>query len=391
MIGTPDRRSPVHRWIVAALLLVLAAPSLAREPPGPNSRAEATAIIADLRRIVSAHGVERLEAVRIGGIDQWISVRGTDRRNPLLLMIHGGPGYATMPMSWYFQRGWEDYFTVVQWDQRGAGKTHRTNEPASVLPTLTVPRMVADAEELIAWLRREFDKERIFVLGHSWGSVIGLTIAHRHPDWLHAYIGMGQLINGRESERRGWQFAMEQARGAGNEEAVRELQLIAPYAGEGRPIALEDLYVQRKWLNHFGGAVHGRRGFDAEVAGMALAPEYTDADLAALWPGNEASEERLLIQAVSVNFASLTQFGCPLILFNGRHDYNVSASVAAEWFERVSAPAKKLVWFERSAHEMMNEEPGRMLVELVTQARPIAERAGDVAPYGAEGGGPERQ
>jgi len=108
-----------------------------QKPVKPATRAEATAIIADARKIVTPNGVERLESVRIGGIDQWVSVRGTDRGNPVLLHIHGGPGYISIPMSWWFSRGWEEYFTVVQWDQRAAGKTQLLNDPASIAPTLT--------------------------------------------------------------------------------------------------------------------------------------------------------------------------------------------------------------------------------------------------------------
>ena len=116
-----------RRRLIAILLTFLAvlatAPVRAQEPAKPASRDEATAIIANARKIVTANGVERLEKVRIGGIDQWVSIRGADRRNPVLLLIHGGPGYVSIPMSWWFSRGWEEYFTVVQWDQRAAGKT----------------------------------------------------------------------------------------------------------------------------------------------------------------------------------------------------------------------------------------------------------------------------
>lgn len=268
----------------------------------------------------------------------------------------------------------------MQWDQRGAGKTYTANDPAKVTPTLTLPRMVADAEEMVAWLRRELHKEKIFVLGHSWGSYLGLTLAQRHPEWLHAYIGMGQLVDGPESERRGWRFAIEQARKAGNAEAVHALEAIAPYAEPGKPVPLKDLYVQRRWLGFFGGAVHGRSDSNAESEAMTLAPEYTDADVENLWDAADLAESRLLAEVVAVDFSGVTRLRCPLVLFNGRYDYNVSASVAAEWFERVRAPSKQLVWFERSAHLMASEEPGRMLVALVTQVRPFAEKAGDVAP-----------
>jgi proline iminopeptidase len=115
--------------------------------------------------------------VRIGGIDQWVSIRGADRRNPVLLYIHGGPGYVSIPMSWWFTHGLEEYFTVVQWDQRATGKTYLLTDPAKIAPALTRERMIADTEEMAAWAREQFSKDKIFVLGHSWGSFLGLQLA----------------------------------------------------------------------------------------------------------------------------------------------------------------------------------------------------------------------
>jgi pimeloyl-ACP methyl ester carboxylesterase len=365
---------------LAALALAIASPAVAADAPKPANRAEAQAMIADLRKVVTPNGIERREKVRIGGIDQWVTIRGHDRRNPVLLYIHGGPGYPMMPSSWWFQTGWEDYFTVVEWDQRGAGKTYLANDAAAVRPTLTRERMVADAEELTAWLRKDLGKDKIFVLGHSWGSYVGLTLAQRRPEWLHAYIGVGQIADGPEGERRGWAFAMDAARKAGNAKAVGELQAIAPYAAPGKPIPLKDLYVQRRWLGTYGGAVAFRSSFDAEEGAMALSPDYTDADIAKVWEASDASEEALLAGVVGLDMSQVRTLKCPLILLEGRHDYNVSSSAAAEWFAKVKAPAKSFVWFENSAHMPMLEEPGKFLVSLVRYARPIAEKAGDVAP-----------
>lgn len=377
------RFTPAMRHAVALLAMVSAFCSTATraaEAVEPDSRAEATKIIADMRRIVTPEGVERLEKVRIGGIDQWVSIRGNDRRNPVLLMLHGGPGWVSMPTSWYFQRGWEEYFTVVQWDQRGAGKTYVANDPKLVAPTMTRERMVDDTEEMVAWLRREFGKDKIFVLGHSWGSYLGLELAQRRPEWLHAYIGMAQMTDAPESERRGWAWTVEQARRAGNREAIADLQSIAPYAQGDDPVPLADLMKQRKWLNFYGGMVHNRKGGDAESAAVRLSPEYTDADIKAIWDANDFSMDKLLTGVLTLDMTGVKKLDCPLILFLGRHDYNVSSSVAAEWFETVQAPSKRLVWFEHSAHEVMNEEPGKTLLSLVRYARPIAKRAGDVPP-----------
>ncbi|MGE8245202.1 MAG: alpha/beta hydrolase [Stenotrophomonas maltophilia] len=357
-----------------------ASPPSPPSPPSPHNRAEAVAIVKELRRVVSDNGVERLETVRIGGIDQAVSIRGNDRRNPVLLMLHGGPGWVAMPTSWYFQRGWEEYFTVVQWDQRGAGKTYVANDPAAVAPTMTRERMIADAEEMVAWLRSEFGKDRIFVLGHSWGSYLGVELAQRRPDWLHAYIGIGQISNAPESERRGWRWTLQQAERDGNAVAVAELQALAPYAVGNAPVPLQQLFQQRKWLNHYGGMVHNRRGGDAEAAGVRLSPEYTDADVAGMWKGNDFSMEHLLSGALTLDLTGRRRFQTPIFLFLGRHDHNVSSELAAAWFDTITAPDKQLIWFEQSAHEVMIEEPGKTLLTLVQQVRPIAARAGDVAP-----------
>jgi pimeloyl-ACP methyl ester carboxylesterase len=213
-----------------SVLVALAVAGSAADEPVRNSfsRAEATKIIAEARRIVNPGGVEQLEKVQIGGIDQWVSIRGTDRSNPVLLYIHGGPAYVSIPMSWWFARGLEEYFTVVQWDHRAAGKTYLLTDPAKIASTVTTERMIGDVEEMTRWARRDFGKDKIFVLGHSYGSFLGLQVAERHPEWFYAYIGVCQSINGPENERRGWRFAIDAARRAGNAEAVRELEAMAP-------------------------------------------------------------------------------------------------------------------------------------------------------------------
>jgi pimeloyl-ACP methyl ester carboxylesterase len=356
------------------------APARADQPAKPASRAEAIAIIANARKIVRPNGVERLEKVRIGGIDQWVSIRGTDRRNPVLLYIHGGPGYISIPMSWWFSRGWEEYFTIVQWDQRAAGKTHLLTDPATIAPTLTRERMIADAEEMAVWTRRELGKDKIFVLGHSWGSFLGLQLAQRHPEWVHAYIGVAQLIDGPENERRGWHFAMDAARRAGNAEAVRELTAIAPYGAPGRTIPMKDIYVERKWMGYYGGVMAYRRDNKADGDLAELSPDYSDAEIGRIWEGNEFATPYLLPELLKLDLTTIRKLAVPLILFEGRHDRTVNAEVSTAWFDTVEAPQKHLVWFEHSAHMPMTEEPGKFFLSLVRFARPIAEKAGDIAP-----------
>ena len=343
----------------------------------PFGRREATRIIANARKIVTPNGIERLSTVRIGGIEQWVSVRGKDKRNPVLLFIHGGPGYVSIPMSWWFAGAWEDHFTVVQWDQRGAGKTYLINEPAVIAPTMTLERMIADAEEMLVWAARELGKSKLFVVGHSWGSFLGLELAKRHPDSLHAYIGVGQLTNGPESERRGWQFALDAARAAGNSKAVRELEAIAPYFPPARCSSLEDIYAQRRWLDHYGGTMAFRNGNDAESDLVTLSPDYTDSEIAHIWDGNSFSERHLLREVLCIDQSPTRELQCPLLVFAGRHDFDVNAELAAQWFAAVRAPYKHLVRFDDAGHLLMTEAPGKFIGALLEYARPIAERAGD--------------
>lgn len=360
---------------------VSVAADAAERPAGkPFTRQDAASIIANARKIVTPNGIERLEAVRIGGIEQWVSIRGMDRRNPALLFLHGGPGYVSIPMSWWYSRGWEEYFTVVQWDQRGAGKTLLMNGRAALAPTMNAERLLADTEEMIGWVARELGKEKIFVVGQSWGSYLGLEMAKRLPRSLHAYIGVGQVTNGPESERRGWQFAIDAARRAGNEHAVKELQAIAPYFAPGHPSPLADLYVQRKWLEYYGGSMAYRHGSTAEGDLVKLSPDYTDAEIAHIWDGNTFSEHYLLRPLLSIDEPAPRRLECPLIVCAGRHDFVVNAQLAAQWLAQVRAPFKQLVWFENSGHLILTEERGKFLVSLLRYARPLAERVGDGQP-----------
>jgi proline iminopeptidase len=368
-------------WLTACLAPVdpvFAQASAPAAAGAPDWRTPAQKILRDVRHIAQPQGIEETLPVRIGGIAQWISVRGRDRRNPILLFIHGGPASTEMPVSWLYQSGWEDYFTVVQWDQRGAGKTYVANDPAAVEPTITQERMVADGEEMVAWLRAHYAKRRIFVLGHSWGSIMGLEIARRHPDWLHAYIGMGQMIYGRDNERLGYEWAMKAARADHNAEAVKQLDAIAPYPRADGSVSVEQIIVQRTWVIHYGGLTWGRPDFDYAQDAAKLSPDYTRKELSPE-DGIGQSLPRLLPAMMAWDVRNVTHLDCPVFIFAGRHDYETPSELAVDWLAALRAPRKGLVQFENSAHMMELEEPGKLLVHLVNDVRPIAEEAGDAA------------
>jgi pimeloyl-ACP methyl ester carboxylesterase len=351
--------------------LALAAAS-AQAAPAPFTREHATAIIADWRKITSSQGVDERLEIPIGGIRQWISVRGRDRRNPIILMIHGGPASPEMQTSWTWQSGWEDYFTVVQWDQRGAGKTFVANDPGVVGPTLSLSRIADDGAEVVQYLRKRYGKDRVFVIGHSWGSLVGLTLAHRHPELLYAYVGMGQLISGVENERVGYQLTLEEAQARHDAAAVDELKAIAPYPEADGSVPFAKVNVERKWSVKYGGLTWGRESLDYYSNLAELSPDYSPAEGAAVDQGAQFSVPRLLPDMMKFDYSGVTDFKCPIFIFAGRHDTTTPSQIAADWLARVHAPKKGLVWFENSAHMMEVEEHGRVLVHLVEDVRPLA-------------------
>lgn len=365
----------------AACAAAPGASSMAAPVPGKSpmmSRDEVTRILASNRRIVSPDGIDEKIKVHINGIDQWLSIRGKDRRNPILLFLHGGPAAPAMPEAYTFQTPWEDYFTVVQWDQRGAGKTYASNTEQAMAPGMNVEGMTDDAVQVVQYLRQRYGKQKIFLLGHSWGTVLGVHLAQRHPDWFYAYISVGQVVNGRRNEEVGYGFAMREARAQGNEKAVSELQAIGPYPGTAK-LTVDRIGVRSKWEMYYGGLAYGRQDYQFDVDAEELSPDYSRQDLDAIDKGSLFSLKYLLQPLLAVDFDHVTHFGCPVIVFVGQHDYTTSFELTEKWFGDLHAPSKRLVVFADSAHMIMQEQPGRFLLHLVTDALPLAQKVGDAA------------
>lgn len=363
--------------IVATLGLVSAAAAQtpAIVPLTPNIAIDryspGRALVADFDRIVSPNGIQESFVATLGGARQYVSVRGADRRNPILIYVHGGPASVELPISWSFQRPWEEFFTVVQWDQRVAGKSFLLDDPRVMAPTLTPDRYRDDTIQLIELLRKRYGKHKIFLLGHSWGSVIGLAVAAKRPDLLYAYLGMGQLIDFRENETTGYAIVLGQARSDGNAAAVKELEAIAPYPGAG-DMDVAKTGVERKWSVYYGGLAAGRRDSDFYTHLGRLSPEYGLADRKAWDDGSNFTMKTMWPKLASISFEQLRKLDLPVFLLLGRHDTTTPPEIAAAWLERLNAPSKSVIWFANSAHLPMIEEPGRMLEILRTRVRPLA-------------------
>lgn len=358
--------------LLGLILLGLCLPAQARDCPSGESLEAAREVVADLQRIVAPAGIQQSYKTRIGGIEQWLYVRGQDCANPVILFVHGGPAAPLIPGAWEFQRPIEEYFTVVHYDQRGAGKTFLESESDDIGDSIRTEQYVADAIEIAEHIRARLGKDKLILMGHSWGTVVGMQAALKRPDLFHAYVGIGQVINTRLNEELSFRYGLDQAKKHGNAEAIAELESIAPYPGD-EPITRERIIIARKWPQTWGGLSAYRDGAARYYYGAALlSPDYDCAAARAINDGNVFTLGRILPEFLKVDFQPVKQFPIPVVMFMGRHDYTTPSSPTAAWLDAVEAPFKQAVWFEHSAHMIPWEEPGKTLVSLLQHVRPLA-------------------
>ena len=317
--------------------------------------------------IRTRNGVSSLEQVSLGGVKQWVLIRGEDASNPILLFLHGGPGAPVMPVAHHFGRPLERHFVVVHWDQRDAGKSY---DPAIPEQSFTIEQFLSDTYELVELLRARFDASRIYLLGHSWGSVLGVMTVQRHPELFYAYIGMGQVTDQHRSEHIGLQWVRDRARELGNQQALRELAGLEPWDKQN------DAVVQRKWLSRFGGDIYEGKAlpllsdFDRRWVWSALrSPEYSWLDLLRYPLGYSKMRRPLFEEIKQVNFMRTTaRLEIPVYFFMGRHDHNKHPELVNDYYEMIEAPrGKHMVWFERSGHSPCLEEPEQFAHAMISR------------------------
>jgi len=322
--------------------------------------------VAKALEVTTPNGIVKQRLVRVGGIDQWIQIRGEDRNNPVLLVLHGGPGWPnavfTLPL-----RPWEQHFTVVQWDHRGAGKTLRRNGKAGS-GELTFDRRVTDAVELIEFLRRHLGVDKVILLAESMGTLTGLPLARRRPDLLHALVATDLYVNMAANEAAKWQLTLERLRAAGNTKGVAALEQIG-----GDP-ARWDLAA---WNTNMAWAFKTNvptPNLDRRLLfPLALtSPIYTLRDLSSLFTGFQWSTAQMFQEILAWDARRLgTRFEVPFFLFQGETDVVTLTSLATEYFEEVEASTKELVLINDAGHFAAFTQPDRFLTELRTRVRPL--------------------
>lgn len=293
--------------------------------------------------VAPPNGIYEESYVPVGGIEQWVTIHGADRDNPVLLFLHGGPGDVTNPWTFVLFGPWEKHFTVVQWDQRGAGKTLRKSGPG-VAPTITVDRMVRDGVELAAYLCAHLGKKHIVIVGHSFGTIIGLGMARMSPATFTAYVGTGQVADETKNYSAAYDALIAYARDIRNQEAVADLLRVGspPYASN------EGYSVQRKWSNFFEGAdefLPGMIGLTLVAPGGSM-QAFNDSVA-----GQALSADQLVPQTRSSTAQQLgLDFQIPMFVIQGERDFTTPTALARHYVESIKAPLKSFVTIPNGGH-----------------------------------------
>lgn len=317
----------------------------------------------DKRGAPIAGSVSEKTFVTIGGIRQGMFILSKNIHNPVLLYLHGGiPDYF---LSKKYPTGLEELFTVVWWEQRGTGLSYNTNIKQD---SITLEQLTSDTKEVTNYLRKRFNQEKIYLMGRSGGTFIGIHVAARVPELYHAYIGVAQMTNQLESEKLAYEYMIEQYRGMGDKKMLRKLESAPVTTNDGIPDSY--LLLRDNVMHSLGvGTTRNMRSIITGVFLPSLAcRDYTLAEKINMWRGKaKAGVHPLWNTILATDLAKqVPELSIPVYFFHGIYDYTVSYSLAKHYFEKLKAPIKGFYTFEQSAHSPIFEEPERMKVILHT-------------------------
>lgn len=303
--------------------------------------------------------------LRLGGFEQWVMIRGADRSNPVLIFLHGGPGFSETRLFRHHNAALEHDFTVVYWDQRGSGKSFDPSIPRS---SMTVEQFIRDLDELVREIQIRLGHDgKVTLFGHSWGSALGVLYAARHPEAVRAYVGSGQVGDWPAAEAASYAYALQRAEAEGERRLLQKLRDIGP-----PPHSAEALWTQRSALQQMDGnltltsAWHLGRIF-------LEGPEYSLLDLPGFFRGFRFSLDAMWTEVSSLNLPELVPaLSVPVFFFLGRQDHWVPGEISARYFEALEAPSKRLEWFENSGHEPFVDEPDKFNALMRELVRPVA-------------------
>lgn len=314
--------------------------------------------------------------VDINRVEQGMFIKSKDKTRPVLLFLHGGPAMPEYTLVQKYPAGLEDDFTVCYWEQRGAGLSYSSDISSG---TLTAEQLVSDTLEVTNYLRMRFGKEKIYLMGHSWGTFLGIQAVARAPEMYHAYIGIAQVSRQLESEKLAYKYMVEQYTISGNKRMLKKLKKFP--IGEMDSVPLSYRSLRDETMHDLGiGTTHNMKSV---ISGIFLPVmqnrEYTVREKINIWRGKWSGHSvNLWNQMIAADLtAEVLKIDVPVYLFHGLYDYTASYSLAKEYYKKMQAPTKGFYTFERSAHSPLFEEPEKiqriLQVDVLTGSNSLAD------------------
>jgi len=288
--------------------------------------------------------------VSLGGEKQYVETLSKSNNNPILLFIHGGPGLPETPLLRYFNSELTDAFTLVIWEQRGSGKSFQSNPNPG---NMTLDQLISDAHDLTLLLKKKYNKSKIFLAGHSWGSIIGMNLAIKYPDDYIAYIGISQVINmkkGMEISQKWIEAKAKSNHDTSTLNVLRRLYLKDPTLCNGD---FDCFCKQYELLTKYKGTSYNNKIDEYMKKALGAYKDYKNN----YWnEGLSFSVMHLEKDLFSIDFTDIKQISIPIYFMQGRYDWNVPSVLVETFFQNVSAPSKQIIWFENSGHSPLEEE-----------------------------------
>ncbi len=296
--------------------------------------------------------------VNINGLKQRIHIKGNPDKN-ILLFLHGGPGVANRHIPCKYNDDLADDFLVVGYDQRGTGGSYWGSKKED----FKIEQYVEDVECLIKYLCKEFNKEKVFTIGGSWGSLLGLRHAYKYPEHLYAFLGFGQFVDGELNEEISYNFALEEAKKHNDVKSIAKLEKI------GKPIkglykdGYKGMSIQREIMNKYGGysKKHQSKSYTGGLAKAYLySGEYSFCDALGVLFGAKRTVITMWPEIAKIKLEKdYLKYDCPILIFDGKLDKNTPADLVEDYYDAIKAPYKELIWFEQSGHNPLIDEADR--------------------------------
>jgi pimeloyl-ACP methyl ester carboxylesterase len=307
--------------------------------------------------------IQETRFVTLGGIEQWITIRGANRTNPVLLVVHGGPGDAQSSLRSTYAV-YEKDFTIVQWDQRGAGKTYAKNPNSPPDPE----RVELDGIELAQYLCTYLAKKKILLLGHSWGSHLGVEMVQRRPELFAAYIGTGQVGSWRANVQAQFDFMLSRSRAANDRKKVELMEAI----GTPDPTNAEQYFSWWRMRNPYM-ARSDAKWFEGLAEIVRTNPDFTEEYMKIFGEGMLYSGRITLNAMLTTELPTTAKIlKVPFFVIQGKEDMATPTSVAVKYFNEVKAPRKKLIIIDNAGHFAFVTHREEFLAALVKNVRPLA-------------------